>query len=291
MNGDGRQSDGYTPPWDVPPPPPPPGMVSEPYPHGGYRALTDGAIQYVPVLRDGETVGYLWAAVADDAASFLRVLEEPLDRSLDAAIAWSRRLREAEAEGLTPQQALRRWIGAPPDPEAGAIPADAVPREAPSKRALGEIANPGSPPDITELPPAPYGYLPDGTPLDRSQGWEPKIATSSPRLRPRYRTVTEAPVRYLTVVKDGRTMGYLWASTTDDAASYERRGFDVEDNDVWGAWVARLEEAAREGVAPLEALRRWAGQPAGGAGEAGTEEREAASLDALKEIARTPEGA
>jgi hypothetical protein len=287
MNGDGRPGEGYVPPWDAPPPPLPPS--SDPYPHGGYNPFTEGPIRYLPVLMEGEIVGYLWASVADDAASFLRVMTPPLHRSLDAAVAWSERLREAEVAGLSPTQALGRWVGAPPDPEAGAIPAGAVPQEAPSRRALDEIANPGSPPDITELPPAPFGYLPDGTPLDRSQGWEPKIATFSPRLPPRYLTVTAAPVRYLAVVKDGRTMGYLWASTLDNAASYERRGFDVEDNEVWGAWAARLDEAAGEGVPPLDALRRFAGQSAGGAGAVGVEEREAPSLAALQEIARTPE--
>jgi hypothetical protein len=288
MNGDGRPDDGYVPRWDAPPPPLPP--TSDPYPHGGYNAFSEGPVRYLPVLLDGETIGYLWASVADDAASFLRVMVPPLTRSLDAAVAWSERLRESEAEGLTPSQALQRWIGAPPDPRAGAIPAGSVPQEAPSRRALDEVANPGSPPDLTDLPPAPFGYLPDGTPLDRSQGWEPKIATSSPRTRPRYLAVTDGPVRYLAVVKDGRTMGYLWASTSDNAASYERRGFDVEDNDVWGAWVARLAEAAGEGVPALEAVRRLAGGPAGEAGAVGGEEREAPSLTALKEIARAPEG-
>jgi hypothetical protein len=287
MNGDGRPGDGYFPRWDAPPPPLPPS--SDPYPHGGYNPISEGPIRYVPVLREGEVVGYLWASVADDAASFLRVLAEPLTRSLDAAVAWSERLRQAEADGLTPLQALTHWVGAPPDPEAGAIPADAVPREVPDKRALREIANPGSPPDITELPPAPFGFLPDGTPLDRSQGWEPKIATSSPRLRPRYLTVADGPVRYLTVVKDGRPLGYLWASTSDNAASYERRGFDVEDNEVWGTWLARLAETAAEGVPALEAVRRFAGRPADEAGAVAAEEREAPSLEALKEIARTPD--
>jgi hypothetical protein len=288
MNGDGRPADGYVPRWDAPPPPLPPN--TDPYPHGGYSAFGEGPVRYLPVLVEGEIVGYLWASAADDAASFLRVLVPPLTRSLDAAVAWSERLREAEAEGLTPLQALERWIGAPPDPQAGAIPAGAVPQEAPSRRALDEIANPGSPPDITDLPPAPFGYLPDGTPLDRSQGWEPKIATSSPRPRPRYLAVTDGPVRYLAVVKDGRTMGYLWASTSDNAAWYERRGSDVEDHDVQGRWLARLDEAARESVPPLEAVRRWIGRPADEAGAVEGEEREASSLDALKEIARTPEG-
>ncbi|MDQ7906557.1 hypothetical protein RB614_18745 [Phytohabitans sp. ZYX-F-186] len=287
MNGDGRPGDGYVPPWDAPPPPLPPN--SDPYPHGGYKASTEGPISYLPVLVDGDVVGYVWASVADDAASFLRVLAHPVGRSLDAAVAWSERLRQAEADGLTPSQALTRWVGAPADPQAGAIPADAVPREAASKRELRELANPGAPPDISELPPAPFGYLPDGTPLDRSQGWEPKIATSSPRGRPRYLAVTEGPVHYITVVKDGRTMGYLWASTSDNAASYERRGFDVEDNDVWGRWLARLDEAAAEGVAPLEAVRRLAGSTVDEAGAAEAREREAPSLAALKEIARAPE--
>ncbi|GFJ77694.1 hypothetical protein [Phytohabitans houttuyneae] len=96
-------------------------------------------------------------------------------------------------------------------------------------------------------------------------------------------------MRYLPVVKNGRTMGYLWASTDDRAAAYERRGFDVEDNEVWGTWVARLDEAAGRGVPPLEAVRGFAGQPADDAGAVDGEEREAPSLEALKEIARTPE--
>lgn len=287
MNGDGRPGQRYVPRWDAPPPPLPPNP--DPYPHGGYNPKGDGPVMYLPVLVDGELVGYLWGSDLDGSAGFLRSMSVSLELSLDAAVAWGVRLDQAHAEGLTPTQALTRWIGAPPDRMAGAIPADATLTEAPNWIALDQQLNPGSPPDVTTLPRAPWGYLRDGTPLDRSLGWEPKIATSSPRLPPHYLAVIDGPVRYLTVTRAGRAVGYLWAAVEGNAASYEKRGHEVEDNQVKAIWLERLDQAAERGLPALEAVRGYAGWQDDGAGAVGTEEREAPSLEVLQQIARTPD--
>ena len=54
------------------------------------------------------------------------------------------RLNRASAEGLTPIEAIRQWIGAPEDPAAGGIAADAQARELPSWWVLRTL-NPARP--------------------------------------------------------------------------------------------------------------------------------------------------
>lgn len=95
---------------------------------------TESAVRFVPDLRGERVLGYLWAAVSDDAAGFA-VTEPASDDSLNASVAWVQRLRWAKANGLTPLAALSYWAGEPEDPRAGHIPADSE-REAPT---LGEL--------------------------------------------------------------------------------------------------------------------------------------------------------
>lgn len=107
---------------------------------GDYPASTDQAVRYFPVALRGRTVGYLWASVPDDAASFL-ARPDAGAAGESARVMWERRLREAAKEALTPLQALRKWWGAAEDPNGGAIPGKAKETETPSLRALEDIAN------------------------------------------------------------------------------------------------------------------------------------------------------
>lgn len=74
---------------------------------------------------------------------------------------------------------------------------------------------------------------------------------------PRYRTRTEKPVRYFTVVdkQDGVILGYVWAADEDDAAAWEpRQAAGPRAFIEGGAWHAMLEEAKGRGIRPSEAL-------------------------------------
>lgn len=85
---------------------------------------TDGAVRYVPARLEDALLGYLWASEMDDAAGF--VPAAPAGAAGDNAdVAWTDRLREAKASGLTPLAALRHWAGRPADDRCGAVPAAA----------------------------------------------------------------------------------------------------------------------------------------------------------------------
>ncbi|WP_433327207.1 hypothetical protein [Spirillospora sp. CA-294931] len=108
-------------------------------PETDYPTTTGSAVRYLPVMRMGNVLGYLWAAVADDAAFYVE-RDDAGDEGWNAGGPWVLRLREAQAMGLTPLEALRHWVGAPEDAAAGGVPADAQELEAPSLRALKVIA-------------------------------------------------------------------------------------------------------------------------------------------------------
>ncbi|WP_147288945.1 hypothetical protein [Nocardia mexicana] len=205
-------------------------------------------------------MGYLWASVTHNSASFIRKLRmdggDPFsDPSLWATDVWADRLAAAYSQGVAAQDAVRAWVGAPEDPQGGGIPAGVAEHRTESLTALYEFANPGGPP-----PPDPLvqdGMYPDGTPVDRSQGWGPVV--SAPVRR--YPTVTDAAVRFAPVSKDGRVIGYLWASLADDAADYLPRTGDRDGEIAAGTWQLRLSRAYREGQSPTQALQQCRQQP------------------------------
>lgn len=291
MNARGGQGD--LPPGGGPPSPPvgppPGGQAFTPPPGplpGTYTPTAKGPVRYLPVTLGGQVIGYLWASPTSNAAGFVRRMQSA-EQAFRAPLTWSDRLRKSYAEGLAPTDALRHWIGVPEDPEGGGIAAGEEEREAANLAELYEAVNPG-----TEPPPesvGPRGHLPDGTPLDRSKGWgelSPFTLT-----KPGYSFQTDSPVRYLPVTRNGTVLGYLWASETDDAADYQRRvPAGAEGFRAGSLWISRLDQCKQEGLAPLEALRRWVGAPPDAqAGEiaADAQEHEAPSLAALKEIAQS----
>jgi hypothetical protein len=79
---------------------------------------------YLPVLLQGEVIGYLWAAEDDGAVGFFCRKEARRRDTARAGTVWSQRLRDAEAEGLKPSHILHRWAGKREDVEAGGIPAE-----------------------------------------------------------------------------------------------------------------------------------------------------------------------
>lgn len=103
-----------------------------------YADTTNSAVRFVPVLKGVAVMGYLWAAVTDDAAGY--VPREDADvAGFNVSVEWVQRLRAAKADGLAPLQALRRWVGEPEDPQAGHIEPGSE-RELPSVAALEKLA-------------------------------------------------------------------------------------------------------------------------------------------------------
>ncbi|RSN43870.1 hypothetical protein DMH08_37555 [Actinomadura sp. WAC 06369] len=87
-------------------------------------------------------------------------------------------------------------------------------------------------------------------------------------------------MRYYPVTLHGRTIGYLWASALDDAASFVAHA----DAGAATVWSRRLHEAAIKGLTPRQALCAWKGAPEdpnGGAIPDDAEEQSALSLQAL----------
>lgn len=114
-----------------------------------------------------------------------------------------------------------------------------------------------------------------------------RLLSALPRTENEYEDTTDHPVRYFTVQRDGRTLGYVWASTGDNAAGYEPRTAAGDDAFEAGAgWVLRLREAHGRGLGSLEALD-WLRQspPDPDLGRFSEEgPQEAPSLDALEEL-------
>jgi hypothetical protein len=258
-----------------------------PPPGPGYRSSTDTPVSYRPVTRGSEVLGYLWASNSDDAASYLRRAAAGAD-GLRAGALWRARLAEAKSEGLTPAQALRRWVGLPGYLEFGGIAADADESEAPSLAALRQIAR----------------ELPEGTPdrdLVRPHSTRPCLDQPRPKStrqlaeemrqlmvnRPSYRFLTEGPVRYRAVSRGGQVLGYLWACDRDNAADFvSRRDAGADGSYAKGRWIELLADVYQQGLTPSEALRHWVGAPEDPAGGGvSTEEHEAPDLHAVKVVA------
>ncbi|GAB2697929.1 hypothetical protein GCM10027089_19500 [Nocardia thraciensis] len=198
---------------------------------------------------------------------------------------WDERLGRCYREGLTPPEAVRRWIGAPEDPIGGGI-SDTREREAPNLHALWNQLNPTGPP-LGPGPDIQDGMFEDGTPLDRSEDWGPLVGAPPP---PTYRTETDTAVRYLLVTKDGEPIGYIWSSVSGDAAGYLPHAAAGHSGTIAaGLWKTRLSDACVRGESPLAALRSCRTFPAhrlaGGIAENAIE-HEIASLAELGNIAR-----
>lgn len=70
-----------------------------------YTKQTEHSIDYVPIVREDLTLGYLWYNDEDAAAGYI---PRPLagDDAFNAGVSWSQELRGGKARGLTPSQAV-----------------------------------------------------------------------------------------------------------------------------------------------------------------------------------------
>ncbi|WP_051712950.1 hypothetical protein [Spirillospora albida] len=237
---------------DLPQAPPIPGGPRPP--RGTYERFTRQAVLYLPVVGRGELLGYLWVAESNAKAAGFLLRLATRSAGMEASRTWGARLEEAFAQGLPARDAVGRWVGAPEDPVAGAVPVGARAERATSLDALHELANPGTP--RTAGPLVQDGLYPDGTPADRAQGWGPLVSVRPPS----YAVETAGPVTFYPVTRDGAVLGFLWASVAGEAASYLARPAAGRDGEVAaGLWLARLAHAFGAGVPAVEAVRRLRG--------------------------------
>ncbi|MFB4317471.1 hypothetical protein [Actinomadura sp. 21ATH] len=231
---------------DLPQPP----QQAEP---ASYEPTTAGPVVYLPVLLDGRHVGYLWAGVDDRSATFIR-RNEFLDEAYLAPFVWIERLQEAYARGLPAREAVREWIGRPEDPVGGGVPADAREETAGRLGELRELANPG------ERRP-PWASLEEDL-FGGGSAVAEEGAPAAAGALPGYGLDTAGPVRYVPVVKDEVTLGYLWAAVEDEAAMYlPRADAGLDGANAAGAWIRRLRDLHAGGVAAEEVLGRCRAVP------------------------------
>ncbi|MEO3765239.1 hypothetical protein [Streptomyces sp. B8F3] len=112
--------------------------------------------------------------------------------------------------------------------------------------------------------------------------------------RTEYLACTDTAVRCLPVVLDGRVIGYLWASETEDAAGYVGRGgTGAVGYDAGGRWHRRLKEARDAGFTAWEAVELWVGEPedsVAGALPADAEDLHLPNSEAARGLASRPDG-
>jgi ADP-ribosylglycohydrolase len=85
-----------------------------------YASRTSTCVSYLPVSRNGELMGFLWASPEEPAAGMEpRISQGAAPRNI--SVAWVDRFRWAYAAGLTATEALQHWAGAPEDPKCGSV--------------------------------------------------------------------------------------------------------------------------------------------------------------------------
>ncbi|MER7170351.1 hypothetical protein [Streptomyces mesophilus] len=114
-----------------------------------------------------------------------------------------------------------------------------------------------------------------------------RLREGLPSSEDEYEEITDHPVRYFTVRRDGQVVGYVWASVGDDAACFEPRTAVGDIAFETGRqWLLRLRKAHGRGLAPLAALD-WLSHlpPEPETGEFSEDTpKESSTLDALEEL-------
>jgi hypothetical protein len=99
---------------------------------------TQGPVRYAEVVQDDVVIAYVWVS-ADETAAGVVPRRRAGVAGDNAYVRWQARLAWACGEAIKPLAALRQWVGAPEESDAGYIPAGSE-REAPGLAALRRFA-------------------------------------------------------------------------------------------------------------------------------------------------------
>ncbi|NEW34874.1 hypothetical protein GV791_20260 [Nocardia cyriacigeorgica] len=105
-----------------------------------YAKHASSTVHYLPVVKDGVLIAYLWASPTDHAADYLPVASAGEQARAGAGL-WQLRLSDFYATGTPPLDALRQCRNYPHDFMSGVIPADAHELVAPTLDELKALAN------------------------------------------------------------------------------------------------------------------------------------------------------
>ncbi|MFE3954963.1 hypothetical protein ACFXPS_12335 [Nocardia sp. NPDC059091] len=250
-----------------------------------YEFWTRLRVDYVSVTRGEELVGYLYGSQGGNSAGFLPCVAAHGNRN-KAASYWQKRLAETCAMGLTPEEAVRYFIGRSSDAEYGGVAADAEVAVADTIQDLALQLNPGAP--LGNGPWIQDGTSPTGSPADRSNGWGPLVSAPP---KPTFPAETASSLVFYAITRENTILGYLWSATTENAADYLPRAAAGDAGVVAsGLWKHRLQNAFGRGKSSLEALRQCRNVSAYaydrfGLIEPDAIERLAPSLAALRDLA------
>jgi hypothetical protein len=106
-----------------------------------YPYTTESPVRFVPVTLGGELIGYVWAAITDDAIGYVRRAGAG-SVAFNAGVEWVDRFRWAKANKVPPLQVLRQFAGQAEDPLTGYVPEGAE-QEAPDLDTLKALAAAG----------------------------------------------------------------------------------------------------------------------------------------------------
>ncbi|MET8422578.1 hypothetical protein [Nocardia sp. NPDC004860] len=216
-----------------------------------YEFWTRLRVDYVPVTRGEELVGYLYGSRGGNSAGFLPCVAAHGNRN-KAASYWQNRLTETCTMGLSPEEAVRYFIGRPSDAEYGEVAADTEVAVADTIQDLALQLNPGVP--LGKGPWIQDGTSPTGSPDDRSNGWGPLVSAPP---KPPFPVETTSPLVFYAVTRENTVLGYLWSATTENAADYlPRTAAGADGIAAGGLWKLRLRDAFGAGTSSQEALRQ-----------------------------------
>ncbi|TLF54327.1 hypothetical protein [Nocardia cyriacigeorgica] len=105
-----------------------------------YADYTSTSVHYLPIVKDGNLIAYLWASPTEQAADYLPTSSAG-EQARIAAGLWHLRLSDFHAAGTPPLDALRQCRNYPHDYMSGEIPDDARELVAPTLDDLKAIAS------------------------------------------------------------------------------------------------------------------------------------------------------
>ncbi|QIS08960.1 hypothetical protein [Nocardia arthritidis] len=103
-----------------------------------YATVTSAAVRFLPVVKNGSVLGYLWASVTGDAADYLP-RSAAGDAGKLAAGLWRMRLGDAHTAGLSATDAIRHCRTYQEDSFAGMVDRRAELRTSPNLASLAEL--------------------------------------------------------------------------------------------------------------------------------------------------------